>query len=81
MKKQTAVEFIEEVLQGYGLSFQGMIDEAKEMENQTKEIHKQEIIRAAARGYLAMPERFNLEDAKDYGEQYYDNICGGNENE
>ena len=81
MKKQTAVEFIEEVLQGYGLSFQGMIDEAKEMENQTKEIHKQEIIRAAARGYLAMPERFNLEDAKDYGEQYYDNICGGKENE
>jgi hypothetical protein len=81
MKKQTAVEFIEEVLQGYGLSFQGMIDEAKEMENQTKEIHKQEIIRAAARGYLAMPERFNLEEAKDYGEQYYDNICGGKENE
>ena len=45
------------------------------------EMHKQEIIKAAARGYLVMPERFNLEDAKDYGEQYYDNICGGNENE
>ena len=32
--KQTAVEFIEQVLQGYGLSFQGMIEQAKAMEKE-----------------------------------------------
>jgi hypothetical protein len=41
---------------------------------QYNEIHKQEIIKAAARGYLAMAERFNLEEAKEYGQEYYDNI-------
>jgi hypothetical protein len=41
------------------------------------QLEKSLIIKAAARGYLAMAERFNLEEAKDYGQQYYDNICGG----
>jgi hypothetical protein len=41
--------------------------------HQAKEMDKNNIINAAARGYLAMPERFNLEDAKDYGQQYYNN--------
>jgi hypothetical protein len=40
---------------------------------QAKEMDKNNIINAAARGYLSMPERFNLEDAKDYGQQYYNN--------
>jgi hypothetical protein len=85
--KQTAVEWLEQefiklesTIGVHGVMYE-LLDQAKEMENQTKEIHKQEIIKAAARGYLAMPERFNLEEAKDYGQQYYDNICGGNENE
>jgi rRNA-processing protein FCF1 len=51
-------------------------DLLKEIE-QAKEMHKQEIIKAAARGYLAMAERFNLEEAKEYGKEYYDNCFGG----
>ena len=35
------------------------------------QLEKSLIIKAAARGYLAMAERFNLEEAKENGEQYY----------
>ena len=49
-------------------------DLLKEIE-QAKEMHKQEIIKAAARGYLAAAysysDKFKLEDGKDYAEQYY----------
>ena len=80
MEQQTAVEWLEErmptVFKNLTIN-KHLFEQAKEMENQTKEIHKQEIIKAAARGYLAMAEKFNLEEAKDYGQQYYDNICGG----
>jgi hypothetical protein len=38
-----------------------------------KEIEKQQIIKAAARGFLAMPEKFNLNNAKEFAEQYYKN--------
>ena len=41
------------------------------------QLEKSLIIKAAARGYLAMAERFNLEEAKEYGEEYYDNCFGG----
>jgi hypothetical protein len=74
MKKQTAVEWLIEIYLTTGIDRNVHFHQAKEME-------KGQIIKAAARGYLAMPERFNLEEAKDYGQQYYDNICGGNENE
>jgi hypothetical protein len=41
---KTAVEWIEEVLQGYGLSFQGMIEQAKEMEKKQKCYSEEEVI-------------------------------------
>jgi hypothetical protein len=67
--KQTATEFLFEKLWETPkdkLTWNAILEQAKEME-------KNNIINAAARGYLAMPERFNLEDAKDYGQQYYNN--------
>jgi hypothetical protein len=67
--KQTATEFLFEKLWETPkdkLTWNAILEQAKEME-------KNNIINAAARGYLSMPERFNLEDAKDYGQQYYNN--------
>ena len=67
--KQTATEFLFEKLWDSPkdkLTWNAILEQAKEMD-------KNNIINAAARGYLAMPERFNLEDAKDYGQQYYNN--------
>jgi hypothetical protein len=67
--KQTATEFLFEKLWNEPkdkLTWNAILEQAKEME-------KNNIINAAARGYLSMPERFNLEDAKDYGQQYYNN--------
>jgi hypothetical protein len=67
--KQTAVEYLFEKLWETPkdkLTWNAILEQAKEME-------KNNIINAAARGYLSMPERFNLEDAKDYGQQYYNN--------
>ena len=67
--KQTAVEYLFEKLWNEPkdkLTWNAILEQAKEME-------KNKIINAAARGYLAMPERFNLEDAKEYGQQYYNN--------
>jgi hypothetical protein len=46
------------------------------------QLEKNLIIKAATRGYLAsLDERFNLEEAVDYAEQYYNETFGGNENE
>jgi hypothetical protein len=67
--KQTATEFLFEKLWETPkdkLTWNAILEQAKEMD-------KNNIINAAARGYLSMPERFNLEDAKDYGQQYYNN--------
>jgi len=67
--KTTATEFLFEKLWETPkdkLTWNAIFKVAKQME-------KNNIINAAARGYLAMPERFNLEDAKDYGQQYYNN--------
>ena len=67
--KQTATEFLFEKLWNEPkdkLTWNAILEQAKEMD-------KNNIINAAARGYLAMPERFNLEDAKHYGQQYYNN--------
>jgi hypothetical protein len=50
----------------YGIKKLRLIEQAKEMD-------RNNIINAAARGYLAMPERFILEDAKEYGTAYYEN--------
>jgi hypothetical protein len=42
------------------------------------QLEKNLIIKAATRGYLAsLDERFNLEEAVDYAEQYYNEIFGG----
>jgi hypothetical protein len=65
-KKQTAVEWLVEQAILKGDLSQNDVKQAKEMD-------KNNIINAAARGYLAMPERFNLEDAKEYGTAYYEN--------
>ena len=67
--KQTATQWLFEKLWNEPkdkLTWNAILEQAKEME-------KNNIINAAARGYLSMPERFNLEDAKDYGQQYYNN--------
>ena len=40
------------------------------------QLEKSLIIKAAARGYLAMAEISNLEEAKEYGEEYYNNCFG-----
>jgi hypothetical protein len=67
--KQTATEYLFEKLWETPkdkLTWNAILEQAKEMD-------KNNIINAAARGYLSMPERFNLEDAKDYGQQYYNN--------
>ena len=67
--KQTATEWLFEKLWNEPkdkLTWNAILEQAKEMD-------KNNIINAAARGYLSMPERFNLEDAKDYGQQYYNN--------
>ena len=65
-KKQTAVEWLVEQAILKGDLSQNDVKQAKEMD-------RNNIINAAARGYLAMPERFNLEDAKEYGTAYYEN--------
>ena len=75
MEKQTAVEQFAIALYEKGL-LKGNGDDMQELLEQFKEMHKQEIIKAAARGYLAMAEKFNLEDAKEYGKEYYDNCFG-----
>ena len=78
--KQTPLEefvfslYEEGLLKGNGDSIQDTLEIYKEYE-------KQVIIKAAARGYLAMAERFNLEEAKEYGEQYYNETYGGMTNE
>jgi hypothetical protein len=67
--KQTATQWLFEKLWETPkdkLTWNAILEQAKEME-------KNNIINAAARGYLSMPEMFNLEDAKDYGQQYYNN--------
>jgi hypothetical protein len=66
-KKQTAVEWFEQQLDNLDIEIQFSIFE------QAKEMEKNNIINAASRGYLAMPEKFNLEDAKEYGTAYYEN--------
>jgi hypothetical protein len=77
MEKQTAVEWLYKNLKSH-FEHNGDLLEVVQMSfEQAKEMEKEQIIKAAARGYLAMAERFNLEEAKDYGQQYYDNICGG----
>ena len=80
MEKQTAVEWLIDQLEKYELYSKISFQCLKEIE-QAKEMHKQEIIKAAARGYLAAAysysERFKLEDGKDYGEQYYNEKFGG----
>ena len=77
MEKQTAVEWLYKNLKSH-FEHDGDLLEVVQMSfEQAKEMEKEQIIKAAARGYLAMAERFNLEEAKDYGQQYYDNICGG----
>ena len=72
--KQTAVEWlieqcprIETIVADYILE-------------QAKEIDRNNIINAAARGFLAMPEKFNLKDAKEFGKQYYNNTYEYNNN-
>jgi hypothetical protein len=45
----------------------------KSMIEHAKEMHKQEIVKAAARGYLAMGEKFDLNDAYTFANEYFNN--------
>lgn len=49
-----------------------------EIVEQAKVMHKEEIIKTAVRGYLSMPDKFDLEEAKEYGQQYYNIIFNPN---
>ena len=71
-KKQTAVDFLEEQILLTSPSVYKLMKEANAF-NHAKEMDKNNIINAAARGYLAMADKFNLEDAKEYGTEYYEN--------
>jgi hypothetical protein len=73
-KKQTAVEWLIEQCPRIETIVADYIIE------QAKEIDRNNIINAAARGFLAMPEKFNLEDAKEFGKQYYNNTYDNNNN-
>jgi hypothetical protein len=69
MEKQTPVEFLFEQLWETPkdkFTWNAILEKAKEMEEKA-------LVKAASRGYLQMPENFNLEDAKEFGQQYYDN--------
>lgn len=39
-----------------------------------KEMHREEVTKAASRGYLAMPDSFNIGDSIDFANAYYDNV-------
>jgi hypothetical protein len=64
-KKLTAVEWLAEQMLHPEIH-NPYIEQALKME-------KEQTIKAAARGFLAMPEKFNLNDAKEFAEQYYKN--------
>ncbi len=73
--KQSSIECLMIQLYEQGL----LKDDGNKMDellDQAREMHKQEIIKSATRGYLVMPERFNLEDANYYGIEYYNNCFG-----
>ena len=76
VEKKSPIEFLIEQLYKKGFLKEVDGNEPINLMNQAKEMEKQEIIKAAARGYLAMAEKFNLEDAKEYGKEYYDNCFG-----
>jgi hypothetical protein len=71
-KKETAVDWLEEQILLTSPSVYKLMKEANAF-NHAKEMDKNNIINAAARGYLAMADMFNLEDAKEYGKEYYEN--------
>lgn len=48
-------------------------DEIKEVIKQAKEMEKANILRAAKRGYLAIAEKFDLDEAQNYANEYYAN--------
>jgi hypothetical protein len=76
VEKKSPIELLIEQLYKKGFLKEVDGNEPINLMNQAKEMEKQEIIKAAARGYLAMAEKFNLEDAKEYGKEYYDNCFG-----
>lgn len=69
MAEQTPVEFLFEQLWETPkdkFTWNAILEKAKKMEEKA-------LVKAASRGYLQMPEKFNLEDAKEFGQQYYNN--------
>jgi hypothetical protein len=78
-KKQTAVDWLIDKLKQYDVGV-FLLKLHKEEIEQAKEMDKNNIINAAARGFLAMPEKFNLKDAKEFGKQYYNNNYDNNNN-
>jgi len=76
VEKKSPIELLMEQLYKKGFLKEVDGNEPINLMNQAKEMEKREIIKAAARGYLAMAEKFNLEDAKEYGKEYYDNCFG-----
>jgi lysyl-tRNA synthetase class I len=77
-KQQTAVEwFLDQLIEHriiivdkttYQVKYKHeiLLEQAKEME-------KQNILRAAKRGYLAIAEKFDLDEAQNYANEYYEN--------
>ena len=74
MEKQNSVEWLAQTIydkmkmKGDGKVFQGILDEAKAM-------HKEEIVNAYQAGD---GDAYNLDETRDFGEQYYNETFGGN---
>lgn len=56
-------------------------DKIRDIIQQAKEMHKKEIIKASARGYVNSSDGFPLQEAINYAEQYYKETFGGQDNE
>ena len=75
IEKSTVELFAEELykkfeMKGDGEVYQSLLDKFKELE-------KERIKMAARRGYLAVAEKFDLEAAGLYADEYYENVYGG----
>ena len=75
-KKQSSIDWLEWQI-NLGLSERGLISAFKE----AKAMHKEEVVKASALGYMMGAEGFPLEVAHHYGQQWYKNEFEGGENE
>jgi hypothetical protein len=73
IEKQTAVDWLINKLELFNVIKEEHYKISCRIQLEAKKMEKEQTIKAAARGFLAMPEKFNLNDAKEFAEQYYKN--------